>query len=47
MRRYTYRGRTFQFEDGKAPDGAVEVKVMKPETKKAPKKKTKKEKKES
>lgn len=42
MRKYRMPdGRTYQFDEGKAPSCAVEVKVMKPEAKK-PKKKSKK-----
>jgi len=42
MRKYRMPdGRTYQYEDGKAPACAVEVKVLMPEAKK-PKKKSKK-----
>lgn len=42
MRKYRMPdGRTYQFDEDKAPACAVEVKVMKPEAKK-PKKKSKK-----
>lgn len=44
MRRYRMPdGRTYQFDEDKAPACAVEVKVMKPEAKKPKAKKAKKE----
>lgn len=32
---YEYRGATYQFDDSDVPDGAVEVKAVKPAEKKA------------
>lgn len=42
LKRYEFAGTVFQFEEGKQPDGAVEVKATKKADKKAPEKKNKK-----